>query len=113
MADGKRDMITLVCASHSLVSHSKVRTVREIRTRQVNHIWASLIRRNEHPIGIDDFRAVPRVGSNHASPGKHIKTPVASAERTFIGVVLVLRICGRRSHEGTFAHPRSVADTIK
>jgi hypothetical protein len=41
MADGKRDMITLVYATHPLVSHSKVRILREIRTNQVNHIWAS------------------------------------------------------------------------
>jgi hypothetical protein len=68
MADGKRDMITLVYATHPSVSHSKVRILREILTNQVNHIWASLIRRNEHRMRIDDFRAVPRVGSAHSSP---------------------------------------------
>jgi hypothetical protein len=41
MADGKRDMITLVYASYPSVSHSKVHIVREIRTNQVNHIWVS------------------------------------------------------------------------
>jgi hypothetical protein len=82
MADGQRDMITLVCVSHPSVSHSKVRIAR-VTDKASEPYMGKLIRRDEHPMGIDDFRAVPRVGSNHASPEKHIEIPVVSAERTF------------------------------
>jgi hypothetical protein len=57
-----------VCVWHPSVSHSFVRFVREIRTKQVTIYGQVLIRRNDHPMRIDDFGAVPRVGSARASP---------------------------------------------
>jgi hypothetical protein len=62
MADGKRDMITLVYASHPSVSHSKVHIVREICTNQVNHIWASFDKKERTPNENRRFQGGPSHG---------------------------------------------------
>jgi hypothetical protein len=73
----------------------------------------ALEQKDDHPMGIINFRVVPCVGSTCTFPLEHVKTPVAWGRLSPQDGEVAFRTCVSRRHGGAILPCHPVDDSVE